>query len=585
MLARKPMILSEAIKAFAFPLNAYAWCLLKETGTVRDLHYGLFAHPDEPVETAQRRSTDHIFRTLPPPCQLLEVGVGLGATLQRLLQSGFRARGITPDPHQAEIARAVCGNANAVTAIAYEQFVEQPGRWDLLLFQESAQYVDPLDLFAKAASLLKPQGEILLVDEFALERRDPGEEHLHLLAHFIALGARFGFEVGEEVDLSQQASLTVDFRLRVLAKHHRSLVHEAGISALQYQSLIESNRNYLRKYRDGRFGYRLLKLRLKHPQTRVAGWIRPEHQEAVRLLFNRAFQRTMTASLWHWKYGNNRGRAVGVWENSTLIAHYGGLTRAILYFGQPQFASQSADVMAARGARAGLAQHSAFFTAAATYLERTTGFGRPHLLGFGFPNLRARRAPEHLGLYSEPVGKMIGVSWSLEKRNIRRFLLRTRPLDLSAAPDRQVVDRCWHAMQQTTRDFIVGERDAAWLAHRYANHPEHHYELHAVSFRGMSAPFGVVVLKLHANNTLEWMDAVAARSHLRWLLFGIQRLAERRFLRVSAWISQALQPLFAPALEVSDLQIGIPSNAWTPGPAPHQLAGRWWLMGGDTDFL
>jgi len=121
MLIQDPMISSEAIKTFSFPWNAYAWCLFKEPGSVRDLHYGLFTHPEEPVETAQRRSTDYLFDRLPLPCQLLEVGVGLGATLERLLKAGFQARGITPDPHQAEIARRVCGDATAVEVITYER--------------------------------------------------------------------------------------------------------------------------------------------------------------------------------------------------------------------------------------------------------------------------------------------------------------------------------------------------------------------------------------------------------------------------------------------------------------------------------
>jgi hypothetical protein len=293
----------------------------------------------------------------------------------------------------------------------------------------------------------------------------------------------------------------------------------------------------------------------------------------------------MSEALWRWKYGNGRGLAVGVWEHQSLVAHYGGVSRAIMYFGRGQLASQSVDVMALKEGRPGLARQMPFFVAAATFLERTTGFGRPHLLGFGFPNTRAQRAPERLGLYTEPVGKMVGLTWNLESRDLRRFLFSARRLDLSADDDIQLVDRCWHAMQQTTRQFIVGVRDSAWVSYRFANHPEHRYEIYAVFLRGKRTPFGVVILREHADNTLEWMDAIAARKHIKWLLFGIQFLAEQRFRRLYAWISQGLQPFFAQPLEVNDLQIGIPSNGWTTGPTVGQLAGRWWLMGGDTDFL
>ena len=55
---------------------------------------------------------------------------------------------------------------------------------------------------------------------------------------------------------------------------------------------------------------------------------------------------------------------------------------------------------------------------------------------------------------------------------------------------------------------------------------------------------------------------------------------------LTAWLSDALLPVFNAdgAAAVQDLDVIVPGNGWTQGPAHETLVGRWWLMGGDTDF-
>ena len=118
----------------------------------------------------------------------------------------------------------------------------------------------------------------------------------------------------------------------------------------------------------------------------------------MRALFAATFGHEMSDAHWRWKYGGGRGAAVGVWENRRLSAHDGGVARDILFFGEPQSAAQSCDVMVAPSGRATLSRQGPLFLAAATYLENQLGYGNPHLLGVGFPNLRAWKAPARLGL-------------------------------------------------------------------------------------------------------------------------------------------------------------------------------------------
>src|SRR4051812_17622954 len=95
---------------FYYPLNVFMHVLTKEEGRVDDLHYGLFESPDESIGAAQARSTELLLSRLPPPpARILEVGIGLGTTLDRLVRLGYDALGITPDAQQIAIARARFG--------------------------------------------------------------------------------------------------------------------------------------------------------------------------------------------------------------------------------------------------------------------------------------------------------------------------------------------------------------------------------------------------------------------------------------------------------------------------------------------
>ena len=227
--------------SIAFPLNIYARALELEEGRADYPHFGLYEAPDTPTSTAQRRFAELLWRHLPPPCRLLEIGPGFGTTLAQLRAAGYAATGITPDAAQVACARARHGEALPAVCARLEDFAEDAGNWDVLLFQKSAQYIAPLDLFTQADRLLTEHGEIILLDEFALRRTGPGRENLHLLQHFIALAKRFGFAVVEQLDLSRQAALTLDYLLRVVPRHADALQRELGVTAQALAALTAAN--------------------------------------------------------------------------------------------------------------------------------------------------------------------------------------------------------------------------------------------------------------------------------------------------------------------------------------------------------
>jgi SAM-dependent methyltransferase len=243
-------------KEFYYPLNVFMHILTHEEGGVTYLHYGLFERSDQSIGDAQERSTRLLLERLPPPpAKILEVGIGLGTTLRKLTRLGYDIEGITPDDQQIAMIRARDGNDVRVQCAAFETF-EAATRYDLLVFQESSQYIDAEALFAKAEQLAN---EILILDEFALKPLDaPG---LHSLDDVLAAAARHGYESFEHLDLSAQAIPTMDYFAARIPAYRDRLIADLGLTNQQIEDLIVSGARYRELYANGTYGYRLLRLK------------------------------------------------------------------------------------------------------------------------------------------------------------------------------------------------------------------------------------------------------------------------------------------------------------------------------------
>ena len=243
-----------AYRDFYYPLNVFMHILTHEEGGVDYLHYGLFDREGESIAVAQERSTELLLERLPsPPARILEVGVGLATTLRRLTELGYDAIGITPDEKQIAAIRDRYGDAVRVECARFESFAAGEG-FDVVIFQESSQYIEANALFTKAAELT---ARVIVLDEFALGPVD-FEGGLHPLAGFLDAAARHGFALTEDVDLSGRAAPTVDYFIQRIPRYRELLMQDIGISAEQVEGLITSGATYRDLYRRGVYGYRLL---------------------------------------------------------------------------------------------------------------------------------------------------------------------------------------------------------------------------------------------------------------------------------------------------------------------------------------
>ena len=578
----------SAFKALPFPLNVYGALLQIEVGEVAWLHFALFDHPGEPMVTAQRRSTDLLLAQLPPPpARILEVGTGLGTLLAELVAKGYDVTGINPDPAQVAVARARFGADLPLVEATYEGWTPPPDAepFDVILFQESAQYVGSLEIFDRALDLLKPGGAVVILDEFAIQRTLLTPEPLHLYGHIVALAERLGFTKEVEQDFSTMAVHTVDAMLEMTRRHRATLEGELGVPGAMLDALDASNRAYQSAYAEGRFGYRLLVLR----RSVEKGWrmrrITPELFPAFAELFRETFGHDMSLEHWLWKYGDNRGHGLGIWIDGQLAIHYGGISRPTLAFGHPTRLSLSGDLMARKGSQRSLGRQGPFFASAATMQEIYSGFGTEHLVAAGFPNAKAMRGPRLLGLYSEATDRVMELHWPAIADSSPPAARRlTDPGDAEA---RRQVDALWGQMAADLSAEVVAIRDWDSLVQRFLRHPEKVYELHLVHGPAEADALGLVVLRRTAEDAMELLDLVGPLAAMPTLVEAARRIAGAAGARdLWGWFAETCVAtrIAGPDCELRDIQVETPTTAWRPGIPAEEMRGRVWLTGGDADF-
>lgn len=580
------MVNALAYRDFPFPLNVYAHILTQAEGQLRHLHYGLYAQADEAFLAAQGHADEMLLERLPAqPSRILEVGIGVGTLLGAIAQRGHTVTGLAPDATQIAYASAIPALADAGSAQLLCSRLEDYNatqRYDAIICQESAQYLRHTDLLKKAADLLAPGGSLLILDEF-VEWRDPAiVDHLPYYKYFMAQASRQGFVLREEQDLTQQAQPTLAYIKQQVTLQRQDIQATLGLRDEDIAGLLAAIDDYQREYARGRLRYRLLAFTFQGTPRWQPSILTASDLPAVQTLFQAVFGHPLSAELSHWKYGEGRGQQTGIWHEGELIAHYGGMTRRVLFAGQPCLASQMGDSMVKTQERGVLTRKGAFFLSMTSHVEQWTGWGTPHPLCFGFPNARHMAVGVRLGLYGDS-GKVSCMSWSTAEAQSDGAVTAQQ-----ITPDHpdfaRSIDGLWQAMAADLPAAIVGIRDAAFVTHRYFRHPHISYQAWLVQ-DGNAQAIAAVLLKSEGA-TFELMDYIGPLSAIPATVETVKQLVARQGGQTFyCWISEPYADHFTVGGgNRSDPDVRIPYNAWCEGPAPADMQDRWWLMGGDTDF-
>ncbi len=305
--------------------------------------------------------------------------------------------------------------------------------------------------------------------------------------------------------------------------------------------------------------------------------------DLVRGLFAECFGKPLSRALWEWKYGGGRGLASGVWnERDELVAHYGGFPRSVIDAGKTRSAVQIGDVMVRPAERGLMTRKGAFYQAVTHFLASHVGDAAAYPHAFGFPNRRAMTLGQRLGVY-QPVGRIMELVWKPTAADGLPWLQRLVPL----APEHDAarIALLWQAMCRDLPDALIGVRDAARIAQRYLNHPEHRYGVWLLQHRMTRRAIGLIVVRQHEDR-LEWLDMVAPTAAWDECAQAVLFLARKLGLdRVTLWLTRPFHQHLQLPHQLNETDISIPCNSFTPGPSAESLRDRWLLMGGDTDFL
>ena len=355
---------------------------------------------------------------------------------------------------------------------------------------------------------------------------------------------------------------------------------DASFALTEVQSTVAAQHPALAERFGLTFNERGEWIRQRLPRWRL-DWVRYEQQAALHGLLKASSGDTWSAALWEWKYRDADRWGAGVWEGDELVAFCGGAPRAISYFGQSAMALQMVDALVNPLQGDALANPGQFQMAAATLAEQQIGDGKTHLLDFGFVESNRLLQIEPLGLYVQ-ADSMTELRWPALS-GLPSLQTFARPVTDSNAA---AVDRLWLEMKRSLRGSIVGVRDWAFVRRRYLEHPQHAYSVLLVRRRLSGAAVGVVVLRDRQAQGLELVDFVAPPERFQELLDVARRFAGKLGRSVAfAWITASHADLLAEkSSRRSSLDLVIPANIWSPGPAPEEIRGHWWLMAGDTDF-
>ena len=330
--------------------------------------------------------------------------------------------------------------------------------------------------------------------------------------------------------------------------------------------------------------------------------VTPGDVGAVLALHIHVFGPGADTSWFAWKYGQGpdqgQGLAIGAWHDGQLVAYCGGLPRTLRLRNHNLRGLQIGDVMVHPAWRGILSRRGPFFQVSKRFYDSQIGAASSHPfeLGFGFPNERHLRLAVLLGLLRDG-GVIECLHWSsLQTAGSRLpWGWLWRPLPTSSPRFDRAVNAAWKSMQAELPDVILGQRNAAYLRWRFVDRPSavdpylketsryHFFELRR-PWSHVASGIAVMDLKSTTPHWLDWVGPLA----LMPLASRTCRMeaAGAGAASLMAWASSAV----ASQLADSDIQrrevcagLGIPASS---NLGSQDVSGtRWWLMGGDTDFL
>jgi len=158
---------SKIIKRLEYPYCYYIYAGDSE-GELDFIHYGYWPNKKISVKQAQENLNRLLLSLIPKKVlDILDVGCGLGTTVKRLNRKGYNVIGISPDKALIAYSRKRFPQLKKDLILSKFEDYKPNKKFDLLLFEETLQYIEFDSIFTQSSRLLGKNKYMLICDEFS----------------------------------------------------------------------------------------------------------------------------------------------------------------------------------------------------------------------------------------------------------------------------------------------------------------------------------------------------------------------------------------------------------------------------------
>lgn len=233
------------------------------------LHYGYWTKGLDVdianLRIAQENYANFLISQIPAGVGIiLDVGCGKGQMARNLVDAGYKVDCLSPSPLLTRQTRDLLGNESNVFECYYGQ-LQTENRYDLVLFSESFQYIDPEEAIKKTLGLLNGDGYLLICDVFRKDVR--GKSPVsggHPLSTFYSIISKYPLELVEDLDITEQTAPNIDIEDHIF----KEVVHP--VTTLLEQ-LLDSRYPSISKLLKWKYRNKIQKLHAKYFSGRRTG--------------------------------------------------------------------------------------------------------------------------------------------------------------------------------------------------------------------------------------------------------------------------------------------------------------------------
>jgi len=516
------------------------------------LHFGLWPDdaPDSDLEKAQERMFDLLLSFFPePPADVLDVGCGLGLSASMLARKGYRVTAIAPSSELIAYARQTYADSGVDFQVAGFLDDSDTGfaasTYDMILFQESFQYLHPLDTAVlRARKLLREKGKIIIGDEVCRDRSIQPQTAVHHRQDIMAMLAEQGFRILSRREIQNQVIHTCNRIIDEFSMHADAICQAVNTDAAgdRLAFFLNGWKNQLSWYVQGKLGYEVIVC--QKDDVFIRGY-RENDEHLILPLFRKIFNNPRTIDHWNWKYRDNPyGRyhiTAAFSENGELAAHFAGYP--VPFYSADIHTNiqsvQGGDTMTNPAFRSsGRGPTSVLSRIANCFYDKFCSGVVPFIYGFNTGKIRKFGERFLQYEYLPQVPYHVREADRVGPDGVGRLFQRLKGVKVQQVHAAGLeFDRFF---QKVSRHYgMLVKRDGQYLRWRYLNCPDRVHRLVVVSRWGRMTGWGVFSLR---GETLIWGDALCEPAHVQDMAFLLNHVVkamrrESPVTRIEGWFS------------------------------------------------